>query len=73
MEHRYILLRNDFGSHIGYGIAAVADYDSHITVLQAYTDLACDKDAVSELVDLCNRLEASLCHFKDIVEDFLAK
>ena len=30
-----------------------------------------DRDAVTELVLLCNRLELSLIHLNDVLDDFL--
>lgn len=61
-------------SRISYGIAAYADTeedDTAIIVASAH-DITSDKQALAELVSLCNRLELSTIHLNDVVEDFLA-
>jgi len=72
MECRYVLLECTIGSRIGYGIAAVYDCDDCTVVLQSFTDVCTDKNAVQMLVERCNALELSLCHLPDVVDDFLA-
>ncbi len=72
MKHRYVLLKTDIGPQTGYGIAAVADYDESAAILQSYSDIAITRSTVLQLVELCNRLELSLSHFAEVVEDFLA-
>lgn len=61
-------------SRISYGIAAYADAaeDGTATVVASVHDVTSDKEALAELVALCNRLELSTIHLKDAVEDFLA-
>ena len=51
-------------SRVSYGIAV---YDSGIS-----TVISSDREAVEELVRLCNRLELSPIHLNDVAEDFLA-
>ena len=34
-------------------------------------DITLDKGALERLVELCNRLELSVCHIDDVIEDFL--
>ena len=70
----YILCRETYKSkrseRITYGIAAYAeDKQTCITKLH---DITSDKDALAELVLLCNRLQLSPNHLYDVVEDFLA-
>ena len=57
-----------------YGIAAYADAekDGAATILASVHDVTTDKQALDELVSLCNRLELSSVHLLDVVEDFLA-
>ena len=70
----YILCRETYKSkrseRITYGIAAYAeDKQTCITKLH---DITSDKNALAELVSLCNRLQLSPIHRHDVVEDFLA-
>ena len=57
-----------------YGIAAYADSeeDGTATIVASVHDVTADKQALIELVSLCNRLELSTIHLNDVVEDFLA-
>lgn len=57
-----------------YGIAAYADAneDGTTTAVAAVHDITADKQTLSELVSQCNRLELSLIHLDDVIEDFLA-
>ena len=61
-------------SRTSYGIAAYADAeeDGTATIVASVHDVTSDKQALDELVSLCNRLELSTVHLMDIVEDFLA-
>ena len=58
---------------VSYGIAAYADAeeDGTATIVASVHDVTADKQALAELVELCNRLELSLMHLNDVVEDFL--
>ncbi|MBO5111332.1 MAG: hypothetical protein J6D21_11535 [Clostridia bacterium] len=58
---------------VSYGIAAYADAeeDGTATIVASVHDVTADKQALVELVELCNRLELSLIHLNDVVEDFL--
>ena len=53
-----------------YGIAAYADTEKD--GVASVHDVTTDKQALDELVSLCNRLELSTVHLLDVVEDFLA-
>lgn len=57
-----------------YGIAAYAnaDTDGTATIVASVHDITADRQALAELVSLCNRLEISLLHLDNIIEDFLA-
>ena len=61
-------------SRTSYGIAAYADSeeDGTATIVASIHDVTADKQSLSELVGLCNRLELSTIHLNDVVEDFLA-
>ena len=61
-------------SRTSYGIAAYADAveDGTATIVASVHDVTTDKQALNELVSLCNRLELSTVHLMDVVEDFLA-
>ena len=70
----YILCKETYKSkrseRIAYGIAAYAeDKQTCITKLH---DVTSDKDALSELIALCNRLQLSPIHLQDVIEDFFA-
>ena len=56
-----------------YGIAAYAESveDGTATIVVSVHDITTDKQALDELVSLCNRLELSTVHLMDVVEDFL--
>lgn len=73
MDCKYVLISDtysdDTGTHIGYGIAAV---DRRSVRCSAATDLSTNESEVAELVRKCNKLELSLEHFKDVIEDFLS-
>ena len=61
-------------SRTSYGIAAYADSekDGTATIVASVHDVTTDKQALDELVSLCNRLELSTVHLMDVVKDFLA-
>ena len=59
---------------ISYGIVAYTPpsrENSSSTIVVSLHDVTSDKEKLSELVLLCNRLNLSTIHFKDIVEDFV--
>ena len=58
---------------VSYGIVAYADAeeDGTTTIIASVHDVTADRQALSALVELCNRLELSLIHLNDVVEDFL--
>lgn len=69
---RYVLLESRLDGRIYCGIAAVADYDGTVVILQSYVDLCAERNATAEFVNLCNAQQLSLCHLPDAVDDFMA-
>lgn len=69
----YILCRETYkakrSERIAYGIAVYAEGDP--TCVARLHDITSDKNALTELVLLCNRLQLSPIHLYDVVEDFL--
>lgn len=57
-----------------YGIAAYAnsEKDGTATVIAAINDICHDRSKLAEFVESCNRLELSLEHLYDAVDDFVA-
>ena len=55
-----------------YGIAFTITYDDCIVVLSAIYDICQDQTAITQLVELCNRLQLDPIHLQDVVDDFLA-
>ena len=66
---KYILIKGTYliegESHIGYGIG----YTENSAL--SFEDLTLNPIAVEKLVKLCNELDLSPIHLKDVVEDFL--
>lgn len=58
-----------------YGIVAYAnaDEDGTATIVSGVYDITDDREELEKLVALCNDLELSVIHLKDVVEDFLAR
>ena len=63
-------LKADLERRTCYGIAAVTMNDGIEIILRSFVDLSPDRRSVAKLVRLCNKLELSLCHLPDVVEDF---
>jgi hypothetical protein len=59
---------------ITYGVAAYANSreDGTATVVAAVCDICSDRSRLEEFIDSCNRLELSLIHLNDVIDDFLA-
>ena len=57
-----------------YGIAAYAESenDGTATILLLFNDITCDKERIEKLVSELNRLQLSVLHLRDVIEDFLA-
>ena len=58
-----------------YGIVAYADADEDgtATVVASAHDITPDRCRAEQLADKCNRGNLALCHFDDVIEDFLAE
>ena len=58
-----------------YGIVAYAyaDEDGTATVIASAHDITNDRCRAEQLADKCNRGNLALCHFDDVIEDFLAE
>jgi len=56
-----------------YGITAYSRNHENSTAVTVATvhDITADKQALTELVALCNRLELSAIHLHDVIEDLL--
>lgn len=60
-------------SRTAYGIAAYADADADgtATVVASVRDITPYREKADGLAELCNRLELSVLHLYDVVEDLL--
>ncbi len=56
---------------ISYGIAAYAGTET--VMVSSIHDITSDKQKLADLIGKCNRLELSLIHLADVIEDFLAE
>lgn len=61
-------------SRTSYGIIACADNTDNdtATVIASVHDITADRDSLIEFIQLCNRLELSLIHLRDVICDFLS-
>ena len=57
-----------------YGITVyVGGHENGTAMIAAEIhDITADQQALTELVTLCNRLELSIIHLHDVIDDFLA-
>lgn len=55
-------------SHVGYGITLKSDV-SQCAV--SFSDITVDREEAARLVELCNKLQLSPIHLKDVIDDFL--
>ena len=62
-------------SRNAYGIVAYADADEDgtATIVASAHDITHDRYRAEQLADKCNRGNLALCHFDDVIEDFLAE
>ena len=76
MEYKYIVVQSTYKNgditRIGFGIAAVEEYDGVTTVLESISDLSSDIEPIERLVKVCNNLQLDPIHLQDVVTDFLA-
>lgn len=61
-------------SRTSYGLVAFADAESDgsSTIIASARDISNDKSAVEALASLCNRGNLSICHFDDVIQDFIS-
>lgn len=64
----YTVFSEKVADYIAYGICVT---DEQGNLLKSVHDITCDAASLESLVVLCNRLELSLCHLDDVIEDFL--
>ena len=76
MEHKYIVVQSMYKNgditRIGFGIAAVEEYDGVTTILESISDISSDIEPIERLVKVCNDLQLAPIHLQDVVTDFLA-
>ena len=62
-------------NRVSYGIVAYADSDRDGTasIVASARDISADKQVVELLAEKCNRMEVSLVHFFDVIEDFMGE
>ena len=76
MEYTYIVVQSTYkngdSTRIGFGIAAVEEYDGVTTVLESISDISTDIEPIERLVEICNNLQLDPIHLQDVVTDFLA-
>ena len=75
MNYCYLIIKEEWMEkgvcQIRYGIAVAAVYEECHVILESYTDVSSDKEAVSELVKNCNDLQLDPIHFSEVVDDFI--
>ncbi len=71
MKPKYVLTKQKFGDLVFFGIAAIADYENNFVIIKKYNDISSNREKTEQLVNLCNSLELSLCHFEEVVCDFV--
>ena len=64
--------KNGDATRIGFGIAAVEEYDGVTTILESISDISANIEAIERLVQYCNNLQLDPIHLQDVVTDFLA-
>ena len=76
MEHKQIVVQSTYKNRditrIGFGIAAVEEYDGVTTILESISDISTDIEPIERLVEVCNNLQLDPIHLQDVVTDFLA-
>ena len=61
-------------TRVSYGIAAYADSKDGgtATIIDVIHDITSDKQALLALITLCNQLNLSPMHLREVIDDFLA-
>ena len=74
MNYEYVLTEtiyhNDEHTRTSYGIAAISTED-HVTVLGSIEDVAVEKTALANFVNLCNREQLDISQLQNVIDDFL--
>ncbi|MBQ9162098.1 MAG: hypothetical protein IJX74_02370 [Clostridia bacterium] len=75
MAHKYIVVQNTYhngaATRVGFGIAAVEEYDMETTILESIPDLSANITDIERIVQLCNRNQLDIAHLQDVATDFL--
>ena len=64
-----LMFKEEIGEYLSYGI----ELRNGETIVDIIRDIDTDGESVRRLCELCNELELSALHFRDVVEDYLAK
>lgn len=78
MSITYGLIKEEYrigaSTRVSYGIAAYANAEvsETATIVASVHDVTSNKQALEELVLLCNHLNLSLVHLNCVIDDFLA-
>ena len=76
MEHKQIVVQSTYKNRditrIGFGIAAVEEYDGVTTILESISDISTDIEPIERLVEICKNLQLDPIHLQDVVTDFFA-
>ena len=54
-----------------YGIACVEEDNGHAELVAQISDISTNQEKMEELVKLCNKMQLSPIHLRDIVDDFI--
>lgn len=73
MNDTYIMVCSEYNGKISYGIALTEKVDDRTIILRTISDISLLKNAVEQLVKLCNELYLDPIHLDDVIEDFLAE
>ena len=68
MKCKYEVISDSLDGYVFYGIAV---YSAVGDMIAEVRDISTNGAAVSNLVDKCNKLELSLLHLYDVIDDFL--
>ena len=75
MEYKFIVVQSTYKNgditRIGFGIAAVEEYDGVTTILESIPALSSDINPIERLVKVCNNLQLEPIHLQAVVTDFL--
>ena len=75
MKYRYLMIQSEFphgeSTRVGYGVAAVVNYDETAVVLSSFSDVCSEAELLLPLIETCNSLQLDPIHLADVVDDFL--